>query len=130
MRTSLDKPRLRLLARPWVRITLYFLGGYIGLVLMLLFFENRLIYHPTLAGQHWLTAPHADIQDIELARRLAVSGLGIVPLNAHTFSVSLPTGGLVALKTRRSLGLHESVYLITKKRVLPHPTIERLLQSV
>ena len=66
MTLSLETPRPRLLARPWVRSALYVLGGYIGLVLMLLFFENRLIYQPTTAAQHWLEAPNADTQDIEL----------------------------------------------------------------
>ena len=66
MTPSPELSRSRLLARPWVRIALYVLGGYVGLVLMLLFFENRLIYHPTPAAQHWLEAPNADIQDIEL----------------------------------------------------------------
>ncbi|MDP3722530.1 MAG: LysR family transcriptional regulator, partial [Candidatus Omnitrophota bacterium] len=39
----------------------------------------------------------AEVQDVEVARRLALSGHGVTPLNVHTLSVSLPAGGLVAL---------------------------------
>ena len=72
----------------------------------------------------------ADIQDVELARRMAVSGLGVVPLNAHTYQMSLPKGGLVRLPTTRPLGLYESVYLVTKKRAYPNPSVENLLRAM
>ena len=72
----------------------------------------------------------ADIQDVELARRMAVSGLGVVPLNGHTFKMSLPKGGLVRLRTSRSLELYESVYLVTKKRAYPNPAVNNLVRAM
>jgi fermentation-respiration switch protein FrsA (DUF1100 family) len=50
----------------WRRRALFYLAGYVGLVLMLLFFENRLVFVPTTAAQHWQPAPSPDIQDVEL----------------------------------------------------------------
>jgi fermentation-respiration switch protein FrsA (DUF1100 family) len=43
---------------------MYLFGGYIGLLGMLLFLENRLIYHPSPVS---VPAPTSDIQDIDLA---------------------------------------------------------------
>ena len=60
-------PRSGLLFTPWIRSSLYILVGYVGLVSMLLFFENRLVFHPTTAAQHWQPPPpNADIQDVTL----------------------------------------------------------------
>jgi DNA-binding transcriptional LysR family regulator len=44
----------------------------------------------------WKIRPYivAEIQDVELARRMALSGEGVVPLNSYTVSMSLPKGGL------------------------------------
>ena len=53
-----------LLARPAVRCTMYLAGGYLGLLLMLLFFENRLIYHPST--QSVPAPPNSTIQDVDL----------------------------------------------------------------
>ena len=53
----------------------------------------------------WKVKPQiiVDIQDVEIARRMALTGRGIVPLNAYTLSVSLPHKGLVALSNTRAL---------------------------
>jgi LysR family transcriptional activator of nhaA len=76
----------------------------------------------------WKVKPNiiADIQDIELARRTAVSGHGIVPLNALTLSVSLPRKALIPLKTTRPLNLFESVYFVTRKKTWPNPVTDQL----
>jgi uncharacterized protein len=66
MSTAVEPPRTKLWARAWVRLLLYLFIGYVGFVSMLLFFENRLVYHPTNVSEHWLQAPVADIQDVEL----------------------------------------------------------------
>jgi LysR family transcriptional activator of nhaA len=65
----------------------------------------------------WKIKPHivAEIQDVELARRMALSGEGIVPLNAYTVSVSLPKGGLNIIGGKKIWGLYESIYIVTRK---------------
>lgn len=68
----------------------------------------------------------AEVQDVELARRLAVAGRGIVPLNRQTLKASRPTGGLVELRTR-PLGVFEPVYLIARQRRWLNPLAERAL---
>src|SRR4051812_41396734 len=52
--------------KPWRRSILYLGGGYVGLVLMLVAFENRLLYHPVTAAQEFLPPPNAGIEDVEL----------------------------------------------------------------
>jgi LysR family transcriptional regulator, transcriptional activator of nhaA len=65
----------------------------------------------------WTTKPRviAEVQDLELIRRLALAGEGIAPLNAFTFAQSLPRGGLAIVGKRRDWGLRESVYLVTRE---------------
>ncbi len=52
--------------KPWKRSALYVVVGYAGLVAMLLFFENKLVYQPCTAETEWVPAPIRDIQDVEL----------------------------------------------------------------
>ncbi len=79
----------------------------------------------------WKVEPNvvAEVQDAELARQLAISGRGIAPLNAYTVSVNTPPGSLTILKTRKSLGLYESVYLVSRRRKWPNPMIDHLVKS-
>ncbi|MBM3993020.1 MAG: alpha/beta hydrolase [Planctomycetes bacterium] len=51
----------------WVRSALYIVLVYVGIVAMLLFFENWLVFQPTKAAQHWQPPPSPDIEDVELA---------------------------------------------------------------
>lgn len=83
-----------------------------------------------LAG--WKVKPRifAEVQDIEVARRLAMSGHGIAPLNAYTVSVSLPKNALEILPGARKLGIYESVYLITRRRKMANPIAERLVKTM
>ncbi|MDQ7773585.1 MAG: substrate-binding domain-containing protein, partial [Elusimicrobiales bacterium] len=69
----------------------------------------------------------AEVQDVELARRLALAGRGITPLNEYSVAASLPAGGLVAINSSRSLGIYESVYLVTRRRKWPNPLTDRLI---
>lgn len=90
------------------------------------------IYHQVLDQlAAWKVQPRivAEVQDIELARRLALSGRGIAPLNAFTVSVSLPKKGLVALKGSESVLIKESVYLVTRRRKMIHPIVKHLLEN-
>lgn len=77
----------------------------------------------------WRIKPNvvAEVQDVELARRLALSGHGITPINAYALSAARPAGGLTVLKGVRPLGLFESVYLVGRKRKRPNPLAERLM---
>ncbi|MCG3206352.1 MAG: hypothetical protein KCHDKBKB_03088 [Elusimicrobia bacterium] len=79
----------------------------------------------------WKIQPQimGEIQDIEVARRMALSGRGIIPLNAYTVSVSMPKGAFIPITDRQLLGIHESVYIVTRKRKRLNPLSEHLLKS-
>lgn len=90
------------------------------------------VYHQVLdVLAAWKVQPHvvAEVQDVELARRLAMAGRGIVPINAYTIAASLPAGGLKVINAARSLGIYESVYLVVRKRKWPNPLVERLIKN-
>lgn len=80
----------------------------------------------------WKIKPHivAEIQDVELARRMALSGEGIVPLNAYTVSVSLPLGGLSIIGGKKTWGLFESIYIVTRKESSSRKMIEYLQKNM
>lgn len=65
-----------------------------------------------------------EIQDVELVRRLVLSGNCIAPLNKYTVENAPTDRKLVILNPRSDTGLYESVYLITKKRKIQHPLIK------
>ena len=68
----------------------------------------------------------AEIQDIELARLMAVDKLGVVPLNR---ALALNTPNLVILNQNARHDIHESIYIIVKKRKNPHPLIEKIIHD-
>lgn len=76
----------------------------------------------------WKVKPDiiAEVQDVELARRLAAAGRGIVPLNRETLKASHSMGKLVRLSTR-PLGVYEPVYLIARQRRWLNPLAEHAL---
>ncbi len=89
------------------------------------------IYHQVLDRlAEWKVEPRvvAEVQDAELARHLAISGRGIAPLNAYTVSVNLPRNSLTSLRFRGSLGLYESVYLVSRRRKWPNPMTDHLVK--
>ncbi len=71
----------------------------------------------------------AKVQDVELARRLAIDGHGIVPLNAYTIQVSQPVKHLHVLRCQPALNVFESVYLITRPRRWANPIVQVLLKN-
>jgi len=71
----------------------------------------------------------AELQDVELARRLAVTGHGIVALNAYSVSMSLPKNSLVPIPLSKPLGIYESVYLVTRKRKFMNPIADHLIKT-
>lgn len=70
----------------------------------------------------------AEVQDIELARLMALEGLGIVPLNAK---MPLGTGKkkLTVLDPPSKHPLHDSLYIISKQRKNPHPLLAQIIQK-
>ncbi|MFN0116667.1 MAG: LysR family transcriptional regulator [Elusimicrobiota bacterium] len=79
----------------------------------------------------WKVKPKiiAEIQDIEVARRMAISGRGVVPLNTYTVEMSHPKKSLMAIGINKSLEIYESVYLVTRKRKRLNPLAEYLLKN-
>ena len=71
----------------------------------------------------------AEVQDVELARRLAISGHGIAPINAYTASAGISEKALTILGDGKSFGLYESVFLVTQKRKWPNLILERILKK-
>ena len=68
----------------------------------------------------------AEIQDIELARLMAIDKLGIVPLNQF---MALNTPNLVILNQNAKHDIHESIYIIVKRRKSPHPLVEKIIHD-
>jgi LysR family transcriptional activator of nhaA len=79
----------------------------------------------------WKIKPNVvvEAEDAELVRHLAISGRGIAPLNAYTMSVNQPRNSLIALKTKKTIPLYESVYLVARQRKWPNPLVGHLLKS-
>ena len=70
----------------------------------------------------------AEVQDVELARLLALDGQGIAPLNEASIEQDLKSGTLKRLG-RQATGITEPIWLITRKRHQSHPIAERLRKT-
>jgi LysR family transcriptional activator of nhaA len=104
-------------------------------------FEGAPFIYPSLPSQiyrqvldivaEWKFKPRiiAEIQDVELARRLALTGHGVVALNAYTVSKSLPKNSLLPIRLPKPLGIYESVYLVERKRKFVNPIAEHLIKT-
>jgi LysR family transcriptional activator of nhaA len=92
--------------------------------------DSRVFYsvQEYLAGAKVTPRIVAEIQDIELSLRMALDGLGILPLNKAMAS-KVPKSKLVILEETSGHGLHESLYIISKKRKKPHPLVETTLRE-
>jgi LysR family transcriptional activator of nhaA len=79
----------------------------------------------------WNIKPHivAEVQDVELSKRLAQSGEGIIALNSYSILADTHTNKLSIMRTPQPLGVFESVYLVTKKRKHPNQLAERLTRE-
>jgi LysR family transcriptional activator of nhaA len=79
----------------------------------------------------WKVEPRliAEVQDSELARHLAISGLGIAPLNTFTVSVDTPRKSLKILNVKRATGLYVPVYLVCRRRKWPNPLVSHLTEN-
>lgn len=70
-----------------------------------------------------------EVPDVETARRLAMDGVGAVPLNALTLAASLPRGALAPVAGAPG-GLTHSFWLASSaRRLRPNPVAERLQRS-
>ena len=79
----------------------------------------------------WKVEPRiiAEVQDSELARHLAISGLGIAPLNTFTVSVDTPRKSLKILNVKGATGLYVPVYLVCRRRKWPNPLVSHLTEN-
>ena len=68
-----------------------------------------------------------EVDDVELARRLALGGHGVAVLNALTAAVQTPGARLVPVG--KPTGLFESVYLTAGRRKYTNPLAAGLLGS-
>lgn len=70
----------------------------------------------------------AEVQDIELTHRMVIEGLGIAPLN-QLLAAHAPKSKLMILNQTAKTNIHESIYLIIKKRKYPHPLVEHIINQ-
>lgn len=82
------------------------------------FYENDI--KPEIIGE---------IQDLETVRRLALRGHGIAPINILTILEAPSKQKLTILNKPSQYPLYENIYLITKKRKIPHPLTEKVIKS-
>lgn len=78
------------------RVSVYFLVGYVLVLVMLMIFENRLVYRAATAAQSWAPAPSPDIQDVNL-----VSAEGV---RLHAWWCPCPTADEVILMCHGNAG--------------------------
>lgn len=70
-----------------------------------------------------------EIQDLETVRRLALRGHGIAPINILTIQGAPSNQKLTILNKASQCSVNENIYLITKKRKMPHPLTEKIIKS-
>jgi len=71
----------------------------------------------------------AEIQDLELVRRLVLSGKGIAPINEITILKGPAKEALKILGKPGQLNIHDSIYLIKKDRKNPHPLVTDVIEN-
>jgi LysR family transcriptional activator of nhaA len=71
----------------------------------------------------------AEIQDLELVRRLVLSGKGIAPINAVTIANAPSKEKLIVIKNSNLLKIYDTIYLIKKERKNPHPLVDKVIKS-
>jgi fermentation-respiration switch protein FrsA (DUF1100 family) len=116
MNEPTETPRVGLLRKPWFRSLLYLAVGYGGLVLMLVYVENRLVYHPDSADDNWIPKPIAEIEDVDLTSadgtRLhawwcpeAQSDQAILYFHGNAGNLSWRGGSIVKLRNRLNISV-------------------------
>ncbi len=69
----------------------------------------------------------AEIQDVELARRLVLSKVGIAPLNLLTIKKAPSKEPLAVLGKFGSPKIYEKIYILVKKRIKSHPLVSSIV---
>ncbi len=69
----------------------------------------------------------AEIQDVELIHRMALDGAGIAPLNKYSVLTTQWKKKLQIIPSDRRYDIHDSAYLITRKRKNTHPLVDKIL---
>ncbi len=70
----------------------------------------------------------AEIQDVEIVRRLVLNQVGIAPINQYTLTKA-PSQHRLATLNKQPLGIYRSVYVLTKKRKKTHPLQKKVIHS-
>jgi LysR family transcriptional activator of nhaA len=70
-----------------------------------------------------------EIQDVELVRRLALTGVGIAPINQFTVAQAPSREPLVILGKKSKHNIFDSVYLLVKRRKRHHPLVPKILSQ-
>lgn len=70
----------------------------------------------------------AEIQDIELAYQMAMDGQGVVPLSL-SMALGAPKNKLKILDRDKKHDIHQSIYIVLKKRTRPHPLVEKIIRG-
>jgi len=71
----------------------------------------------------------AEIQDVELVRRLVLAGIGIAPINQFTITQAPSKEPLVILNPKVKPAIFESIYLLTKIRKKKHPLVPKIIDQ-
>jgi LysR family transcriptional activator of nhaA len=71
----------------------------------------------------------AEVQDVEVARLLALEKWGIAPVNKFSLQMSKPDKGLVEVDWIFPEPIYENLYLVTRKRHYPNPLANYLLDT-
>lgn len=71
----------------------------------------------------------AEVQDVEVARLLALERWGIAPVNAYSISVGRPEKKLAAVKWVFPEPIFENLYLVSRRRKYPNPLANYLLET-
>ena len=69
----------------------------------------------------------AEIQDVELARRLVLSKVGIAPLNLLTIKKAPSKEPLAVIGKPGTPKIYEKIYILVKKRIKPHPLVSNIV---
>jgi LysR family transcriptional activator of nhaA len=70
-----------------------------------------------------------EIQELEIIRRMVLSGVGIAPLNKFTILQAPGKESLVILDKSGNQGIFDKVYLLTKTRKKQHPLVPKIINQ-
>jgi len=71
----------------------------------------------------------AEVQDVELVRRLVLSKVGIAPLNLLTIKKAPSKEPLVVIGKTNASKIHEKIYILVRKRIKPHPLVSDIVKN-